>query len=71
MSIMLMDAMAAAAVGLMGEGAECIPAVILRAWPDITFNDAVGHDSFFIPPDEDIFAPLLEAFVQYGRKEAF
>jgi len=67
----LPDAMAAAAVGLMGEGAECIPAVILRAWPDITFNDAIGHDRFFIPPDEDIFAPLLEAFGQHSRKEDF
>jgi dihydrofolate synthase / folylpolyglutamate synthase len=29
------DAMAAAAVGLMGEGAECVPAMIVRGWPDL------------------------------------
>ncbi|WP_428484507.1 coenzyme F420-0:L-glutamate ligase [Rhodopila sp.] len=62
------DAMAAAAVGLMGEGAECVPAVVIRGWPDLVFNDAAGQPGFFIPPDEDIFTPLLEGFHTYGRK---
>ena len=62
------DAMSAAAVGLMGEGAECIPAVIVRNWPGLTYNDTAGHPDFFIPPDEDVFAPLLEAFWKYGQK---
>lgn len=62
------DAMAAAAVGLMGEGAECVPAVIIRGWPDLEFNDAAEHEDFFIEPREDIFAPLLEAFWQHDRK---
>jgi dihydrofolate synthase / folylpolyglutamate synthase len=61
------DAMAAAAVGLMGEGAECVPAVIVRGWPDLSFNDDVGQTGFFIPPDEDIFALLLEAFHRHGH----
>jgi dihydrofolate synthase / folylpolyglutamate synthase len=62
------DAIAAAAVGLMGEGAECVPAVVARGWPDLVFNDEAGQADFFIPPDEDIFAPLLEAFRTQGRK---
>lgn len=62
------DAMAAAAVGLMGEGAECVPAVVVRGWPRLVFNDTAGQDGFFIPPEEDIFAPLLEAFRSHGRR---
>jgi dihydrofolate synthase / folylpolyglutamate synthase len=62
------DAMAAAAVGLMGEGSECIPIVIVRDWPDLVFNDAPGQAGFFIPPDEDIFAPLLQGFQKHGRR---
>jgi coenzyme F420-0:L-glutamate ligase len=57
------DAMAAAAVGLMGEGAECIPAVIIRGWPGLTFSDADHRKDFLIPPDEDIFAPLLAPLI--------
>ena len=38
------DALAAAAVGLMGEGAECIPAVVIRGWPDLVFNDTAGQE---------------------------
>jgi F420-0:gamma-glutamyl ligase len=60
--------MAAAAVGLMGEGAECVPAVIVRGWPDLAFNDSPGQDGFFIPAEEDIFAPLLENFLKFGRR---
>jgi hypothetical protein len=26
-------------VGLMGEGAECVPVVVIWAWPDLEFND--------------------------------
>ena len=62
------DAMAAAAVGLMGEGAECVPVVIVRGWPDLVFNNCPGQAGFFIPADEDIFAPLLEGFLKFGRR---
>lgn len=57
------DAMAAAAVGLMGEGAECIPAVVIRNWPGLTFSDTDHRQTFLIPADEDIFAPLLAPLV--------
>ena len=52
----------------MGEGAECVPAVIMRRWPNLVFNDTAGQDDFFIPLEEDIFAPLLQAFRTHGRK---
>jgi F420-0:gamma-glutamyl ligase len=55
--------MAAAAVGLMGEGAERIPAVIIRNWPGLTFSDVDHRKDFLIPPDEDIFAPLLAPLI--------
>ena len=45
------DALAAAAVGLMGEGSECIPAVVIRGWPDLVFNDTAGQVGFLIPPE--------------------
>lgn len=61
------DALAAAAVGLMGEGGECIPAVVIRDWPDLVFGDVDSAEDFFIPPDEDIFAPLLQAFWEQGK----
>lgn len=54
--------MAAPAVGMMGKGVECVPAVIIRGWPDLVFNDEAGQAGFCSPPDEDIFAPLLEGF---------
>jgi coenzyme F420-0:L-glutamate ligase len=57
------DAMAAAAVGLMGEGAECIPAVVVRNWPGLISSDADHRNSFLIPADEDIFAPLLAPLI--------
>ena len=61
------DAIAAAAVGLMGEGAECMPAVVVRDWPGLIFNDEAGQPDISIAPDEDLFAPLLEAFGRLGR----
>jgi F420-0:gamma-glutamyl ligase len=64
------DAMAAAAVGLMGEGAECVPAVVVRGWPNLSFHDGAGQAGFLIPADEDIFAPLLEAFHRHGHVRA-
>lgn len=64
------DALAAAAVGLMGEGAECIPAIVIRDWPGLVFNDEPGGDDFFIAPEEDLFAPLLEPFWARGRKRS-
>lgn len=61
------DALAAAAVGLMGEGSECIPAVVVRGWPGLVFNDTAGQEGFLIPPEHDLFAPLLRCFPGLDR----
>jgi hypothetical protein len=54
----------------MGERAECVPAVIVQGWPDLAFNDTPGQEGFFIPAEEDIFAPLLESFLKFGRRSS-
>jgi len=46
----------------MGEGAECIPAVVVRGWPGRVFNDSTGQDGFLIPAEDALFAPLLACF---------
>lgn len=56
------DAVAAAAVGVMGEGSECTPMAIVRGWPRVRFTDTPSHAGFHIDPESDIFAPLLSAF---------
>lgn len=61
------DAIAAAAVGLMGEGDECIPAVVVRSWPGLHYSDASYKHAFLIAPEEDIFAPLLAALTNVAK----
>jgi F420-0:gamma-glutamyl ligase len=58
------DAITAAAVGLMGEGAECTPAVLVRGWPNIKFTEQDTYQHFTILPEEDLFHPLLKAFTK-------
>lgn len=62
------DAIGAAAVGVMGEGDECIPIAIVRDWPRVTFTDKPCHEGFLIPLEEDLFEPLLSAFKTLGKK---
>jgi dihydrofolate synthase / folylpolyglutamate synthase len=58
----IVDAIAAAAVGIMGEGNELTPLVIVRDWPRITYAEQATFTELTIDPDEDIFAPLLAQF---------
>jgi F420-0:gamma-glutamyl ligase len=60
------DAVAVAAVGIVGEGAECIPAVVVGGCPSLVFNDSTGQDGFLIPAEDDLFAPLLACFSPRG-----
>jgi dihydrofolate synthase / folylpolyglutamate synthase len=61
----IVDAIAAMATLLMGEGAEQIPIVILRDTDFIEFTDKPTHKEFVIPADMDLYAPLLKIF---GKK---
>lgn len=62
--INVLDALAAAAVFVMGEGAEQTPLAIIRDAPKIVFQTDVPtqaeKQSVCIDPDQDLFAPLLK-----------
>lgn len=56
----LIDPLASMAVLLMGEAAECVPIVILRGWENIPFDENASMDDFKIPPEIDLYQPLLD-----------
>lgn len=53
------DALAAMAVLLMGETNECTPIVLLRGYDRIVFNPAANMQNFKVPPEIDLYTPLL------------
>lgn len=60
----LADGLAAAAVLVMGEGAEQTPVALITELNKIEFSDKpyqpkTPSDSFIVPREEDIFAPFL------------
>jgi len=62
----IVDSLSVMAVLLMGEGAEQTPMVILRGANFIKFTDKHTYKKLIIPPQEDIYYPLLKRF--YGHK---
>lgn len=58
----IVDALAAMAVLLMGEGNEQTPIAIIRGAPFIRFADRPTHRSLFIPPEKDLYRPILQPF---------
>lgn len=61
------DTLAAASGGIMGQGDECIPAVLCRDWPNIEFDAETDFsEEFLIPYGNDIFNVLLDVFEQKG-----
>jgi putative folate metabolism gamma-glutamate ligase len=63
--INLLDALAASAVYVMGEGNEQTPMAVIRDAPHITFTSSPPDqnmlDSVRIEPENDLYAPLLTA----------
>jgi dihydrofolate synthase / folylpolyglutamate synthase len=61
--INLLDALATAAVLIMGEGTEQTPMAIIKNAPKISFVERIPttqeKESIIIPLEEDLFAPLL------------
>lgn len=56
----LVDALAASAVFVMGEGKEQTPIAVIRDAPGIEFkNRARTKDQCMVTPEDDIFAPLF------------
>jgi len=54
------DPLTAMAVLLMGEAAEQIPIIILRDYKGIEFCANGSMNDFKIPPEQDLYQPLLE-----------
>lgn len=54
------DALAAATVAVMGEGAEQIPATIVRGFKPLRFINRSTKNDLVIAKDQDIYRPLLK-----------
>lgn len=68
----IVDALAVTSVSLMGEGAECTPAVLIRDWPNLTFTNEDTWHKLVVDPEADVFSPLLQIFQDYknSRRKA-
>jgi len=64
----LIDPLSALAVSIMGESNEQTPIVILRGYKNIPFNEKGSMKDFVIPPDWDMYMPLLKAFATTKKK---
>ncbi len=53
------DALSSMAVLLMGESDEATPLVLLRGYDKIKFNAQASMQDFKIPPEIDLYSPLL------------
>ena len=60
----IVDALAAAAVLVMGETDEQIPVCIARNVPNIQFIYEDHHKELVIDPERDIYYPLLKAYLE-------
>ncbi len=58
----VVDALAAAAVYVMGEGASSQPVCIIHDAPDIVYTDSDTQDKLSVPMREDLYYPLLRVF---------
>ncbi len=58
----IVDAVSAGAVLAMGEGAEMQPLCIVRGVEGVTFTDTDTRAELYIPPHDDLYAPLLRVF---------
>ncbi len=66
----LVDALAASAVLVMGEGAEQTPVAVIRGAKNISFKNRAKHlDQLIVAPENDLFAPLFwdRAWKRGGR----
>jgi F420-0:gamma-glutamyl ligase len=61
----VVDALAATAVLIMGEGSEQTPLVIIRGADFVQFTERNMKSEFIIPPELDLYAPLLKVFYDY------
>lgn len=58
----IIDSLAATGVLLMGESNEQCPLLIIRNVPGVRFSPRNHWNDLIIPPDQDIYRPLLDRF---------
>lgn len=58
----IVDSLAATGVLLMGESNEQCPLLIIRNAPGVRFSPRNHWNDLIIPPNEDIYKPLLDRF---------
>ncbi len=63
----VVDALSVLAVAVMGEGNEQTPLCLIRSADFVTFTDRTDYNHFFIPPETDIYKPLLDVFSHPGN----
>ncbi|MDR1255280.1 MAG: coenzyme F420-0:L-glutamate ligase [Puniceicoccales bacterium] len=63
------DALAASAAFLMGEGDECTPLAMIENAPHMTFNENLHtYHEVCIAPEEDLYQPLLKSLSPEDNK---
>jgi F420-0:gamma-glutamyl ligase len=62
--INIVDALSAMAVYLMWEGNQCQPIIIWRDIPDIEYTLDDLYSTTKIPPEQDLYYPILRPLVQ-------
>ncbi len=62
------DPLTSMAVLLMGENSEQTPIVILRNYKNIVFSNDAGMENFYIPPEKDLYSPLLKVMKKNEKK---
>ena len=60
----LADALAAGASVVSGEADESTPIVQIKNVPNITFTDQVIEADYLMPPERDLYRPLLDHFFE-------
>jgi F420-0:gamma-glutamyl ligase len=62
------DGLAAAAVMMMGEGAEARPLAVIEN-AEVQFSEEVTKEELQIPLEEDLYYPLLEVLLEKGDQK--
>lgn len=58
------DAVSAGAAAVSGEADECTPIIIVRGVPNVRFTSADTRHEILMPPEDDIYYPLLKIFYE-------
>ena len=65
----VVDSLAAAGTFAIGEAAEQTPLAIVRNAPHLDFTDEPTESEMLIPPEQDIYYPLLKPLYEKSKKK--